>query len=263
MLRVRAGLQHIRLTQLQAIALLIFCLSLGLSIWQLSVPEFLSAYDSGVYLASTIHLVSGVLPYRDFTFVQPPGILLLMSPIGIFSRVFGTHDGFIMARVVSSVVTALNAGLLAWLVRHRGRLAMAFAGGGLAFLPVSFFVSSSLTLEPYCILFVLLGAFVVLDRDALGEVISYAAHGSWRSSAGICSLDQTVGPLSTGGTRTVPHTGVSATRWCTRDRGGELLHCAVAAVFRLCAPPLLLRSVRSSNCSDGPPRYRGRVSATG
>jgi hypothetical protein len=166
------GLRGFRLTQFQAVALLIFCVSLGMSLWQLSVPEILSAYDSGVYLAATIHLVSGVLPYKDFTFVQPPGILLLMSPVGLFSRVVGTHDGFIMARVASSVVTAANAGLLAWLVRHRGRLAMVLAGGGLAFLPVSFFVSSSLTLEPYCVFFVLVGALVVLDRDAMGEVIS-------------------------------------------------------------------------------------------
>lgn len=167
-----SGLRAFRLTQLQAVALLIFFLSLGMSLWQLSVPEFLSSYDSGVYLAATIHFVSGVLPYKDFTFVQPPGILLLMSPVGVFSRVFGTHDGFILARVVSSVVTAANAGLLAWLVRHHGRLAMVLAGGGLVFLPVSFFVSSSLTLEPYCILFVLLGALVVLDRDAMSEVVS-------------------------------------------------------------------------------------------
>jgi hypothetical protein len=95
-----------------------------------------------------------------------------MSPVGVFSRVFGTHDGFILARVVGSVVTALNAGLLAWLVRHRGRLAMVLAGGGLAFIPVSFFVSSSLTLEPYCIFFVLVGVLVVLDRDANGEAVS-------------------------------------------------------------------------------------------
>jgi hypothetical protein len=169
---VGTGRRAFRLTHVQAIALIIFCLSLGMSLWQLSVSEFLSSYDSGVYLASTIHLISGVLPYRDFTFVQPPGILLLMSPVGVFSRVFGTHDGLILARVVSSFVTALNAGLLAWLVRHRGRLAMVLAGGGLAFLPVSFFVSSSLTLEPYCILFVLLGSLVVFDRDEMDEEVS-------------------------------------------------------------------------------------------
>lgn len=173
------GLRALRITQFQAIVLVVFGLSLGMSLWQLSVPEFLSSYDSGVYLASTIHFVSGVLPYKDFTFVQPPGILLLMSPVGVFSRVFGTHDGFILARVVSSVVTALNAGFVAWLVRHRGRVAMVIAGGGLAFLPVSFFVSSSLTLEPYCVLFVLAGALVVLERDATSEALS-----TWRLVVG-------------------------------------------------------------------------------
>src|SRR5580692_2750847 len=117
------GLRAFPLTQLQVIALLIFCLSLGMSLWQLSVPEFLSSYDSGVYLAATVHLVSGVLPYKDFTFVQPPGILLLMSPVAVFSRIFGTHDGFVLARVVSSFATALNAALLACLVRRRGLLA--------------------------------------------------------------------------------------------------------------------------------------------
>lgn len=164
--------RSLRMTQFQAITLCIALLSLGMSLWQLSVPEMLSAYDSGVYLAASVHLMSGVFPYKDFTFVQPPGILMLMSPVAVFSRIVGTHDGLILARVVSSLVTAANAGLVAWIVRHRGRLAMVIAGGGLAFLPVSFFVSSSLTLEPYCILFVLLGTLCVLDTDVAGDLLS-------------------------------------------------------------------------------------------
>ena len=95
-----------RIPPLKAVAFFIFCLSLGMSLWQLSVPEMLSTYDTGVYLAATIHLVSGVMPYKDFTFVQPPGILLIMSPVGVFSRIVGTHDGLILARIVSSIVTA-------------------------------------------------------------------------------------------------------------------------------------------------------------
>jgi len=124
----------------------------------------MSFYDSGVYLAASIHLSSGVLPYRDFTFVNPPGILLLMYPVAVFSRVFGSHDGFILARVVTSLVTALNASLLAWLVRFRGRIAMLIAGIGLALLPITFFVSSSLKLDPYCVFFVLLGSSVLVSR---------------------------------------------------------------------------------------------------
>ena len=137
-------------------------LSLGISLWQLSVPEQLSLYNSGVYFAASFKLVNGVMPYRDFAFVQPPGIMLLLSPATLVARLVGTHDGFIMARVMSGVVTGANAGLLALLVRNRGRVAMLIAGGGLALLPVSSWVSSEVMLEPYCLFFSLLGVLVVL-----------------------------------------------------------------------------------------------------
>ncbi len=134
-------------------------------LWQLSVPEFIQFYDTGVYIAASIHLVSGALPYRDFAFVQPPGICLLLSPVGLISRVWGSHDGFIAARILSSFVTALNTSLLVLLVRHRGRVAMLVAGVGLALLPVAFFVSSGVKLDPYCIFFVLLGSLVVFSQE--------------------------------------------------------------------------------------------------
>ncbi len=148
-------------TDRHAIAYGVGVLSLGLSLWQLTKPGFFSFYDSGVYLAASIHFISGSIPYRDFVFVQPPGIVLLMSPVALFSRIFGSHDGFVVARVISAVVTALNATLLAWLVRHRGRTAMLIAGGGLALLPVASFVSTGVMLEPYLIFFVLLGSLTV------------------------------------------------------------------------------------------------------
>jgi len=147
-------------------------LAIAIYLWQLSVPESVSFYDTGVYMAATIHFVSGVLPYRDFTFVNPPGILLLMTPVGIFARIFGSHDGLILARVLTSMVTALNASLLAWLVRHRGRFAMALAGIGLAILPIAFFVSSALKLDPYSICFVLLGSLTILSRHRRGDEIA-------------------------------------------------------------------------------------------
>jgi hypothetical protein len=155
-------LSRLGVSQPPAIAIGIFALALGVYCWQLSVPEVLSFYDSGVYLAASMHFASGVLPYKDFVFVQPPGILLLMSPVAWFSRIFGTHDGFQLVRTVSAVVTALNASLLAWMVRRRGRVAMLVAGVGLALLPVARYVSTSLELDPYCILFVLLGSLIII-----------------------------------------------------------------------------------------------------
>lgn len=156
---------HYRPTTRQIIVLGVGLLSLGLSLSQLAVPEFLSTYDTGVYLAATIHFISGVVPYRDFTFVQPPGIVLLMTPAAVFSRIFGTHDAFQLVRVFGALVTALNAGLVAWILRRRGPIAMVIAGVGLALTPVAFWVSSSLTLEPYCIFFVLAGSAIAFARD--------------------------------------------------------------------------------------------------
>jgi hypothetical protein len=147
------------------IASIIGVVAFGAYLWQLSVPEFVSFYDSGVYFAASLHFATGVIPYKDFAFVNPPGIVLLMSPLAFLSRLIGSHDGFILARIVTSFVTALNASLLAWLVRHRGRLAMVVAGFGLALLPVAFLVSSAVKIDPYSILFVLLGTVIILSYD--------------------------------------------------------------------------------------------------
>src|SRR5579875_2761179 len=58
-------------------------LALGLRLYQLTRPGYLlsvTEYDDGPYFGSALRLVSGVLPYRDFLLVQPPGITLLMIP---------------------------------------------------------------------------------------------------------------------------------------------------------------------------------------
>ena len=146
------------------IAIGVGLLSLGLSLWELAASNVISIYDSGVYVAASIHFVSGALPYRDFTFVQPPGIVLLLSPVALLSRIFGTYNGLILARFLSCVVAALNASLIAWFVRRRGILAMMIAGGGLAVIPVAVYVNSSVKIDSYCLFFVLLGSIFLLSR---------------------------------------------------------------------------------------------------
>lgn len=139
-------------------------LALGTYLWQLSVPEQLSFYDSGVYLAAAVHLVSGVVPYRDFTFVQPPGLLYLLAPVALVSRLIGTHDGLTVGRALASVVTAANCVMTAALVRRHGRTAMVVTGVGVAVSPVAFLVSSAIKLDPFSLGFVLLAALVVVGR---------------------------------------------------------------------------------------------------
>jgi hypothetical protein len=157
--------ERFKVSDSRAIVIGVGLLSLGLSLWQLTQPGYIDFYDSGIYFAASFHLISGALPYRDFTFVQPPGIALLLSPVALIGRIFGTHDGFIVGRVLSAVVTAFNASLVALLLRYRGRTAMLIGGAGLALVPVASFVSSGLRLEPYLIFFVLIGSLVVFGRD--------------------------------------------------------------------------------------------------
>lgn len=160
------------------IAVAVGVLGLGTYLWQLSVPIYLQLYDSGVYLAGAIHLVAGVLPYRDFAFVQPPGILVILSPVAVVSRIFGSHDGLVVARVLSAVVTALDASLLSWLVRARGRVAMIISGAGLALTPVAVFYSSDIRLEPFCVLLVLLGSLEIARQ---GSASSRTTRSLWRA----------------------------------------------------------------------------------
>jgi hypothetical protein len=69
--------------------------SLGLSSYALSIPFVLTGvhgyagvgYDDGVYMGVAVLFVHGTIPYRDYVLVQPPGIVVLVSPIDSLGRV--------------------------------------------------------------------------------------------------------------------------------------------------------------------------------
>jgi hypothetical protein len=147
--------------------------SLSLGIYQLSLPNVLSGvlpvtrdYDEGVYIGVSIRLVHGVLPYRDFVFVHPPGIALLMSPVALFGVLTGSSaSSLILARILSLMVVATNVVLAGRLVRPVGRVAVAVTSFSLALWPLAVAVDRNLELEPYLVLFCLLGALLVFRDD--------------------------------------------------------------------------------------------------
>ncbi|MCU1490081.1 MAG: hypothetical protein JWM85_1486 [Acidimicrobiaceae bacterium] len=139
-------------------------LALALALFTLAQPDALfgvhppfTGYDDGVYFGVAVRFVHGVLPYRDFVFVQPPGIALVMSPLALISRAIGTRDGFAAARLLTAVVVGANAALAALVLRRRGRVAMAVAGLTLALFPLTAAAAAQDELEPYVILFCLGG----------------------------------------------------------------------------------------------------------
>lgn len=126
-------------------------------------------YDDGVYVTSAIELVHGLVPYRDYTFVQPPGLTLVLAPIAALFRWFGlgSQDVLAAARVLTALVTGANCFLVAVLLRHRGRVAALVGGGVLCCFPAAFVADSSAYLEPYLDLFCLVAVVLLFRQGSL------------------------------------------------------------------------------------------------
>jgi len=137
----------------------------------------ITQYDDGAYFGSAVRLADGVLPYRDFAFVQPPGITLLMAPVGLVAHVTGTAWGMVIARLLTVVAGAASVVLAGLLARHRGVLAVVVTCGILATYPPSAAAAHTVLLEPWVVLFCLAGAVAVFDGDRLAARTSRLAWG--------------------------------------------------------------------------------------
>ncbi len=143
-------------------------LALALRVLQLARPGYLTGftqYDDGVYIGNSLRLVNGVIPYRDFAMVQPPGSMLLMAPAALGGKAFGSAWALAAARVLTVAADTANAAICGLLVRRRGALAAGLAAGGYAVFPPALAASQSLFLEPWLNLFCLLGALVLFHGD--------------------------------------------------------------------------------------------------
>ncbi|HJY02810.1 MAG TPA: glycosyltransferase family 87 protein [Streptosporangiaceae bacterium] len=166
-------------------------LGLGLRVFQLTRPGYLTGftqYDDGVYIGNALRLVNGVIPYRDFAMVQPPGSMLLMVPAALGGKVFGSAWALAAARVLTIGADTANVVLAGLLVRHRGALAAGVASGLYAVYPAALNASQSLFLEPWLNLFCLLGAVILFDGDHLAGHRGVAGENGSRRAfwAGVC-----------------------------------------------------------------------------
>jgi hypothetical protein len=146
--------------------------ALGLRAYQLSTPGYLlgiTEYDDGSYFGSAVHLVHGILPYRDFVFVQPPGITLLMTPVALLAKATGTIWAMAIGRILTMLASAAGVLLLGLLVRHRGLPTTILACGLLAVYPDAVTTARTVLLEPWLVLFCLAGALAVFDRDRVTD----------------------------------------------------------------------------------------------
>jgi hypothetical protein len=125
--------------------------------------------DDGAYFGTAVRLVHGVLPYRDFVALHPPGMPLLLAPIALLSNAIGTRDGLAVCRLILPVVAVVNVLLVGLLMRRHGRLATLVACGALAIQPDVLVTAHTIELEPVLVLFCLLGAVTIFGGEHLGS----------------------------------------------------------------------------------------------
>jgi alpha-1,2-mannosyltransferase len=145
-------------------------LALALRLLLLSRPGYLfgvTEYDDGPYFGSSVMLVHGLLPYKEFILVQPPGITLLMVPAALLSKITGTAHAMAAGRVLTTLASTAGVLLAGLLVRHRGLLAVIVTCGIIAVYPDSVSTARTILVEPWLVLFCLLGALALFDRDQL------------------------------------------------------------------------------------------------
>jgi hypothetical protein len=97
---------------LTSVTLLGFLAALAIRV----VPGLLGGavdYDEGVYLSGAWALTQGRLPWRDFVFLHPPGVLLWLAPLTLA----GPKLALLLARLLTALLGALNVVLVGRVVR--------------------------------------------------------------------------------------------------------------------------------------------------
>jgi alpha-1,2-mannosyltransferase len=159
------------LTPVNMVIIITTLVALGLRLYyQYTRPGFLTGvteYDDGPYFGSAVRLVHGSLPYRDFVLVQPPGITLLMSPVGLLTYLTGTAYGLAIGRILTVLAGTAAVALAGLLVRHRGILAVLLTCGIMAVYSDAVAAAHTVLVEPWLVLFCLIGLVAVFDGDRL------------------------------------------------------------------------------------------------
>lgn len=108
----------------------------------------LGNYDDGVHFAAALGLINGLLPYRDFLLLHPPGVVLAMAPFAALSWLIGEPWAMVAARICWMTLGGINAVLCGLVLRPIGRLAGIVAAMVYALLLGAVYIEYTTLLEP-------------------------------------------------------------------------------------------------------------------
>ena len=167
-----ARLRAYWLTAPGTVMLLTTALAVAVRLFMLTRPGFLTGiteYDDGVYLGAAVRMTEGAMPYKDFAMVQPPGILVLMTPVALIAKLTTTVKGLALARLLTALASAACVPLAGNLVRYRGTVVTLVTCGVLAVYPGDITTAHTLMLEPWMNLFCLLAINAAFRRGHLAR----------------------------------------------------------------------------------------------
>jgi hypothetical protein len=168
--RLRRSLGRLGTPGAVTIAFTLFALALrGYQLGRAGHLLGVGEYDDGADFGSAVLLIHGLVPYRNFVIVQPPGITLLMVPFAALSPLVGTDWAIAAAKIATALAGGAAVLLGGRLVRHQGLLATVIACGILAIFPASVQAAHTVLLEPWVVLLCLAGMAVAFDS---GRVVS-------------------------------------------------------------------------------------------
>lgn len=141
-------------------------------------------YDDGVYYAAASSFLHGMVPYRDFSFLQPPLAALAWTPFAAVGELAGDPVGMAAARTAVVIASIVNILLVRRLVLGNGIPSRAREVGGLTAAALyALYVNSvaaehTILLEPLTNLLSLLGCKVLfLSRGPSARRLLVAGAG--------------------------------------------------------------------------------------
>ena len=124
-------------------------------------------YDDGVYFAASLNVVHGIIPYKDFIFVQPPLITIWLAPFSLLSNATGTRWAFEAARLFTDLVSVVDVCLVAFLLRNRSAIRQIFGVGIIAYSENILWGSRTILIEPYLVALCLAAYIALLNAETI------------------------------------------------------------------------------------------------
>lgn len=159
-----AGIRGRRLDWLIVAVLFVLSIAVRLGVVHSSGGfEVLNGYDDGVYFAATNGLLHGLVPYRDFVLLHPPGIMVLgAGPVAV-GHALGMSDvhTLVLVRALFVCLGGLNTALMFLAGRHLSRPAGVVAASLYAVWTPVVREERTMLLEPFVILGILAALVLV------------------------------------------------------------------------------------------------------